>query len=65
MSKPTDPNPHEHWTLTNPQTPNSHSDAPDHAGGGIINDASQNANSHALPLPELITQTGHDWFFHL
>jgi hypothetical protein len=63
MSKPTDPNPHEHWTLLNPQTPNGNSNAPDHAGGGIINDATGNADTHAT-LPDLITLTGHDWFFH-
>ena len=52
-----------HWSSTNPQHPDANSQADLHAGGGIINDASVHANSHAT-LPDLVTQTGHDWFFH-
>jgi hypothetical protein len=59
---PTDPTSHEHWTPTNPQTPNSLSQADLHAGAGIINDASGQVDSHAT-LPDLVTLTGHDWFF--
>jgi hypothetical protein len=63
VSDVTDPGGQGHWSATNPQHPDSHSQADLHAGGDIVNDASEHANSHAT-LPDLITQTGHDWFFH-